>query len=129
MGIPWWQNESNPIMTHYWVASLLTGLRKGGRPFTCASYSTLQMSTKCLRPVCCSPARSNLRSILPTGFLRPPILLQYSQVGPVACSSLEDDGFFGTLADQIMHSGVFKARNPIPFDLFCPRFSLNLMNL
>ncbi|CAH0397156.1 unnamed protein product [Chilo suppressalis] len=77
---------------------------------------------KCSNEDCCGQTRSSLRSLLPNGFLPPPIKLQQTQNGLRVSQVNSDDGtylnLFARLAVKLQPEAADFQQ--IPYDWFCP---------
>ncbi|KAJ1522452.1 hypothetical protein ONE63_001642 [Megalurothrips usitatus] len=81
------------------------------------SQYTLQVA-KCLDDRCCTPLRSKIRTILPDGFLPPPLLLSD---GLEAAQPLSRDCHYAPLFVQLAAKIAFPTdQDPVPYDFYCP---------
>lgn len=100
----------------------------------CKDFLFILQISKCANIDCCGQHRSELRSILPTGFFPPPYLVeQDKETGflVAAQGKTEDAKFlplFQRLAFKTSDNTQFEGFTEMPYDFFCPTVQSQLDN-
>ncbi|CAF1571218.1 unnamed protein product, partial [Rotaria sordida] len=124
-----WSNTV--IATHAVVAEYIppsTNLYKPNDPDEQWKSKHVRQSQYCLQIVkcddinCCSPLRTNLKSILSNGFLPPPILYKCTNTGINYGEKSKNIGSFGGLLQRLALNSIQPQTKllQVPFDYYCP---------